>query len=88
VSKLLVILLIPLLLQVSAYLVVFQAAQGGGSFMGLLAIPAAAASGIALLGHGISSVRGMAPMRTATVVSLAIALVPPILLLIFRALES
>jgi len=86
--RLLVILLLPLLLQVSAYLVVFQAAQGGGSFMGLLAIPVAAASGIALLAHGISSARGMAPMRKASLVSLAIALVPPILLLIIRALES
>ncbi|RZU02552.1 hypothetical protein [Rivibacter subsaxonicus] len=78
----------PLLLQVYAYIVVFMAAQGGGSFMGLLAIPVAAASVLALLVHGLKVARTSGPLLRPSLVSLAIALVPPVFLLIFRALES
>ncbi len=85
----LIIVVLPLAVQVYAYIVVFLAARGGGSFMGLLAMPVAAASVIALLAHGISSVRrsGTGTLRP-TLIGLAIAMLPPIGLLIFRALES
>ena len=84
----LVILVLPLLLQVLAYIVVFFASRGGGSFMGLLAMPVAAVSVVALLVHATASVRRGDAVLRPTVVSLAIALLPPVGLLIFRALES
>lgn len=84
----LAIVVLPLILQVGAYVVVFIAARGGGSFMGLLAMPVAAAALIALLAHGIYAVRREAALMRATLVSLAIALLPPLGLLVFRALES
>jgi hypothetical protein len=84
----LVILVLPLLLQVLAYIVVFFASRGGGSFMGLLAMPVAAVSVVALVVHATASVRRGDTVLRPTVVSLAIALLPPVGLLIFRALES
>lgn len=84
----LIIVVLPLLVQVYAYIVVFLAARGGGSFMGLLAMPVAAASGVALLAHSISSVRRRGDTLRPTVIGLAIALLPPAGLLIFRALET
>ena len=84
----LLILVLPLLLQVLAYVAVFFASRGGGSFMGLLAMPVAAGSVVALLIHATASVRRGDAVLRPTVVSLAIALLPPVGLLIFRALES
>lgn len=84
----LVILVLPLLLQVLAYFVVFYASRGGGSFMGLLAMPVAAISVVVLLVHGLASVRRGGAVLRPTVAGLAIALLPPIGLLIVRALES
>jgi hypothetical protein len=86
--RLFAILLFPLLLQVFAYALVFRAAQGGGSFMGLLAIPVAAGSLIALLIYGLLAARSTGSVVKATAASLAIVLVPPLLLMIVRALES
>ncbi|WP_341887248.1 hypothetical protein [Variovorax sp. YR752] len=86
--RLLLIFFVPLVAQVFAYIVVFLAAQGGGSFMGLLALPASVASVIALFAHGISSARARVPVASAMLISLGIALVPPVVLLVFRALES
>jgi len=84
----LLILVLPLLLQVLAYVAVFFASRGGGSFMGLLAMPVAAASVVVLLVHATGSVRRGDAVLRPTVVGLAIALLPPIGLLIVRALES
>lgn len=84
----LVIVVLPLLVQVYAYIVVYMAATSGGSFMGLFAMPVAAASLVALLAHGISSVRRRIETLQPALISLAIALLPPLGLLILRALES
>lgn len=62
----------PLLLQVFAY----------------LAMPVAAFSVVVLLVHGVAAVRRPGSFIRPVLVSLAIALVPPMLLLVFRALES
>jgi hypothetical protein len=85
--RLLITLVFPLVLQILAYVVVFAAARGGGSFMGLLAMPVAAVALIVLLAHGISAARRQGPLLSPALVSLAIAVLPPIGLLIFRALE-
>ncbi len=84
----LVIVVLPLLVQVYAYIVVYLAASSGGSFMGLFAMPVAAASLVALLAHGISTVRRRTETLRPVLISLAIALLPPLGLLILRALES
>jgi hypothetical protein len=84
----LVIVVFPLLVQVYAYIVVYMAASSGGSFMGLFAMPVAAASLVALLAHGISTVRRRTETLGPALISLAIALLPPVGLLILRALES
>ena len=81
-------LMLPLLLQIAAYVGVFAAAQGGGSFMGLLAIPVAAGSLLALVLVGLWNVRSTRPLASVIRASLLIALAPPILLLVFRALEG
>ena len=77
---------VPFLLQLLAYVVVFVAASGGGSFMGLLAMPVALAAIPALLIVGIGGVRRGRPLGSLTLATLAIAIVPPILLLAFRFL--
>lgn len=82
------VLLLPLVVQVLAYMGVFIAAQGGGSFMGLLAMPVAAVSVLALLVHGVLAVRQRSSLLGAMGLSLVIAILPPMLLLVFRALES
>lgn len=84
----LLIVVLPLLVQVYAYIVVYIAASSGGSFMGLFAMPVAAASFVALLAHGISTVRRRTETLQPALISLAIALLPPLGLLILRALES
>lgn len=84
----LVIVVLPLLVQVYAYIVVYMATSSGGSFIGLLAMPVAAASLVALLAHGISTVRRRTETLRPALISLAIALLPPLGLLILRALES
>jgi hypothetical protein len=81
-------LYIPFLMQVVAYIAVFSASRGGGSFMGLLAIPVAAASVLTLLIVGFTGARGTRPLGGLAFTTLSIAFVPPIFLLIFRALES
>lgn len=86
--RLVLIVVLPLLLQVFAYIIVFGASHGGGSFTGLLALPVSGASVIALLAHGISSARAKGPVAGAMLICLGIALIPPIVLLVFRALES
>lgn len=86
--RLLATLVLPLALQLVAYVVVFQAARGGGSFMGLLAMPVAAVAFVALLVQGIVAARGRGPLLPSVLAGLAIALLPPAGLLIFRALES
>lgn len=84
----LVIVALPLLVQVWAYIVVFLSARGGGSFMGLLAMPVAAASVLALLVHGLTAARRGGGVLRPLLVGMAIALVPPVGLLLVRALES
>ena len=86
--RLLVGLVLPLLLLVVAYAGVFMAAQGGGSFMGLLAMPVAAGSLFVLLLVGIRNVRSARPLASVAFLSLIIVVIPPVLLLLFRALES
>jgi hypothetical protein len=86
--RLLLGVVLPLLLQILAYIGVFIAAQGGGSFMGLLAMPVAAGSLLALLIVGISNVRSTRPLASVMLTSMLIVAVPPALLLLFRALES
>ena len=86
--RLVLIVILPLLLQVFAYIIVFVASRGGGSFTGLLALPVSGAAVIALLAHGISSARAQRPVAGAMSISLGIALLPPAVLLVFRALES
>lgn len=81
-------LLLPLVVQIIAYVIVFAAAQGGGSFMGLLAMPVAAIAFVVLLIMGIANVRGARPVASIASSALLIAIVPPVLLLIVRALES
>lgn len=81
-------LFLPLLVQVFAYVVVFVASRGGGSFMGLLAMPVAAVSLLALVLVGFLGARSSRPLTGLALATLAIAVGPPILLLIFRALES
>lgn len=56
--------------------------------MGLLAMPVSAAAVVSLLVHGIAAVRSGGAVFRPAFVGLAIALLPPIALLIFRALES
>ncbi len=82
------VLLLPLLVQALAYVGVFMAAQGGGSFMGLLAMPVAAVSVLAVLGNGIVAMRSRQAWVGPALTGLAIAVLPPIGLLIFRAIES
>jgi hypothetical protein len=84
----LIALVAPLVVQVLAYVVVFVASRGGGSFMGLLAIPVAALAIPALVAVGVSGARGTRPLGGVALKSFGIALGPPILLLVFRALES
>ena len=84
----LVIVVLPLLVQVYAYIVVFLSARGGGSFMGLLAMPVAAVAVVALLVYAITAVRRGGAVLRPTLIGLAIALLPPIGLLVVRALES
>lgn len=81
-------LFLPLLLQVFAYIAVFLASQGGGSFMGLLAMPVAAVSVLALVVAGVQGARSARPLPAVMLTTLSIALGPPMLLLVFRALES
>lgn len=83
-----VVLLLPLLVQAFAYAVVFLAAQGGGSFMGLLAMPVAALSLVVLLAHGIAALRTPDAWLAAAGRGLAIAVLPPLGLLLMRLLES
>jgi hypothetical protein len=78
----------PFLVQVMAFLIVFAASRGGGSFMGLLAIPVAAVAIPSLIVIGWTGARGTRPLGGLVMRTLAIALVPPVFLLIFRALES
>jgi len=60
---------LPLLVQIAAYVIVFIAATGGGSFMGLLAMPVSVLALLALLTHGYVACRmaqawpGMATAR-------------------------
>ena len=86
--RLLLGLILPLVLQVFAYMIVFIASRGGGSFVGLLAIPVAAISLFVLLLVGIQGARGTRPLAGLALTAFGIAVVPPVFLLIVRALES
>jgi hypothetical protein len=81
-------LVVPLLMQIFAFIAVFVAAQGGGSFMGLLALPVAPLSLLALLGLGINGIRAGKPLARVAASTFSVALLPPIALLVIRALES
>lgn len=81
-------LVIPLVIQLIAYVAVFAASRGGGSFMGLLAIPVAAGSLIALVVIGAANLKSSRSLSSVMSISLAIAILPPVLLLVFRALEG
>jgi len=82
------VLFIPLFVQLGAYAAVFIAARGGGSFVGLFAMPVAMFCIPALLLIGVLNARGNQPLGTAIKINLAIAIVPAAGLLILRALES
>ena len=86
--RFLLALFFPLLIQAFAFVAVFVASRGGGSFMGLLALPVAPLSLLALLAFGISGVRGGRPLAGVMVTTWTIAVVPPVALLIIHALES
>jgi hypothetical protein len=86
--RLFVTLAFPLVLQIFAFIGVFLAAQGGGSFMGLFALAVAPVAVLALLVHGFIAARGRGSALTASLVSLAIAVLPPLGLMILKALES
>jgi len=81
-------IVLPLVVQVFLFVVVFAASQGGGSFMGLLAMPVAPVALLVLLGVSISGVRQGWSLARLVATGLAIAVVPPVLLLVVRALES
>lgn len=81
-------LLIPLALQLLLYIGVFAASRGGGSFMGLLAMPVAAVTVVMLLVSGIAGARSTRPLVGIMLRQWALAVVPPLFLMIFRALES
>lgn len=62
--RILFILFLPFMLQVIAYVAVFAAARGGGSFMGLFSMPVAAVTVIALLSREALRRRaGSAPLN-------------------------
>lgn len=83
----LIALVIPFAVQILAFVGVFAAARGGGSFMGLVAMPVAACMVPVLLITGVNGARGTKPLGNVALTTLALAVVPPILLLVFRALE-
>ena len=82
------ILVVPLVLQLIAYVVVFVAVSGHGSFVGLLAMPAAAVTIPLLVIFGFAGARGKRSVSDLTFLQLLFALVPPILLLIMNALVT
>ncbi|NGY05021.1 hypothetical protein [Solimonas terrae] len=84
----LIALVVPLFVQFYALLLVFDASRGGGSFMGLLAIPVAAIAVPVLAISGFLGARGTLPLSRVALMSFAIALLPPIVLLVLRLLES
>ena len=86
--RLIAVLIIPLVVQVFLFIGVFVAAQGGGSFMGLLAIPVAGIALPALIVSGLMAARGTRPIGGALLINMGIAIAPPILLLVFRAIEG
>lgn len=81
-------LVIPLLLQLLAYAIVIFASQGGGSFVGLLALSAMVLAVPALLLYGVLAARGTEPIGQVLLIALAIALLPPILLMVLKAVET
>ncbi|MCP5281567.1 MAG: hypothetical protein H6930_08295 [Rhodoferax sp.] len=81
-------LVVPLVIQIFAFIAVFIASRGGGSFMGLLALPVAPLSLLALLGLGINGIRAGKPLASVAAGTFSVALLPPIALLVIRALES
>ena len=85
--RLLLGLVLPLLLQAFLYVVVFIASRGGGSFMGLLAMPVAGLTVLVLLTAGWQGARSQRPLGAVMLTNLAIAVLPPLLLLVVRALE-
>jgi hypothetical protein len=86
--RLLLGLFLPLVLQALLFIGVFVAAQGAGSFMGLFALPVAPTAVLALGFAGWLGARSQRPIGKVMLTSLVIAVVPPMLLLLLRALES
>lgn len=86
--RFILVLLLPLLLQLFAYSVVLLASQGGGSFMGLLAMPVAGLSIPLLIILGYGGARSPRALGGLMLRQFALALLPPLALLVFRALES
>lgn len=86
--RMLLAVVLPLVVQVLGFVLAWFMSIGGGSFMGLLVIPAAAVALPLLLTIGISGARGNQPLAGLMLTTLLIAVVPPMLLLILRALES
>jgi len=86
--RLFLVLFLPLIVQVLLFTAVFVAAQGGGSFMGLLAMPVAAMAVLVLVVCGFSAFRGSRPTGDVLRTHMVIATVPPVLLLVFRAIEG
>jgi hypothetical protein len=81
-------LVIPMVLQILAYVVVYFAVIGNGSFIGLLALPAALVAVPLCFAMGYGGARGKRPLTGIVLQTLAVALLPPIGLLILRAIES
>lgn len=86
--RFLIVLVLPLLVLAGAYIVVFYAASGGGSFMGLLAMPVAGMTLLVVLGVGINAARSDGGLLRPVLTSIAIVLVPAAGLLVVRMLES
>ena len=79
---------VPVLAQLIAYAVVFAAVSGGGSFVGLLALPALIFSAPILLAVSIADARRRSPAPRYRGLSWAIALVPPVLCLVLNAVVT
>ncbi len=79
---------VPLVAQFAAYVVVYFAVTGNGSFVGLLALPALIFSFPVLLAVCIADARRKTPAPRYRGTSWAIALLPPLACLILQAVVT
>ena len=86
--KLLLGALVPFVLQLFGYLAVFVASSGNGSFVGLLAMPVALVAIPTLLAIGIFGARSSRSLSSLAFATYTLALLPPLLLLIFNAVVT